>query len=158
MRTRYIRILSFISTFMVLMAIWGSGSSTASAKRVGVTPADTSNCQSVYGHDWYNHAVDLSYLLGTNCFEQAQLADAYVANCNTIPVNDNVDVWQTQNINGSGTDYTGWTGDVSYPQNCSFYYIQRESLRSPQVEPNWGCGDEYIYDTWGYSNLCWYFP
>lgn len=157
MRRQLMRRLAIISAIIVFTSISMPGPSIAFAQ----TSRPLASCQH-NDKDWFYNAVHFQmYVVNDGCQAGAK-AQGYISNCNSVPTNVNVDVWETRTWPG-GTRYgeTGRTGDITYPSTCGYYWLATGTLVNPALaDVSWGCGWEEISDNshWAYDYLCQYFP
>lgn len=99
-------------------------------------------CQNNWHYNWIGN-VEVATGAYSHCGSTNALAPDDFANCDSAFHNGNADAWQTRQVYPGGTRYneTGRSGFITYPPNCSWYWVQTSYLTSQQQlqDPSYGC-------------------
>ena len=78
----------------------------------------------------------------TDCQRFTEFAWDDVANCTGGYFNAQTDVWITQQPypGGSRSGETGRSNWVTYPNNCTYYYVHTSDVWPGLSDPSYGCG------------------
>lgn len=130
--------LTVIATLLlvVIAGTLGASDGTAHAQTTKAL-----SCRTHYGDFWVGN-VELEVDTATaDCNWPYAKASTYVANCDSVSRNANVDTWQTQYTGSGGTRYgeTGRSGYITYPPNCSWYFVQTSNDWGGLSDPAYGC-------------------
>lgn len=155
MRVRHAWLVSVLSVLIVLMSIGVFSPSVALAKASHPSrPFSTFNT-TWWWRDGFKILVDLWGQYPEPGIGIADETDGNLANCNAYPENGDQNAGYTRNIYGTRLDNSGYTGDITYPADCQYYFTTGLIYQPPQQRPVWGCLDS-ILDGGAYYelNLC----
>lgn len=131
--------ISILVLLFTLSLLFISRIETAHA--TSLSPAGA--CQSTYiEHSTLN--VWIGVRTSSHCGSTNAYADSSIGNCDSRYHNAQTDTWQTRQVYSGGTRYneTGRSGLVTYPNNCTWYWVQESYLTSQSQlpDPSYGCG------------------
>src|SRR5579875_344458 len=126
-------------------------------------PADP--CQAYGYYSGSLSGVQTYYIDYSLCGSVNADVDTYLINCGSSNRDAEADTWQTRQTNSQGTRYneTGRSGWVTYPNNCTDYYVQEsyytdggQQLADPSYGCTWFAINDNVYDDLDYQ--CGLFP
>jgi hypothetical protein len=163
MRVRHSWLVSVLGVLIVLVSIGGLSPSVAFAKASHPShpslPLYTFNSATWY-RDGFYILVDLWGYYPEPGIGTSDETDGNLRNCNAYPENGNQNAGYTRDIYSGYSGRlanSGFTGDITYPANCQYYFATNLIYQPPQNRPVWGCLDSYLNDNYSAYNLCQYF-